>query len=504
MKIFATLLVSAGLASVTADVVRNPLNIGMAMEYGQIYESGNLVTPQYPIEKTTAKRTIGWLVQSATIDERMDVVVGIGGMFLYLYPDEGYAYQHSAISAVALAMAFGTYKWGDLQSPSTVLNFGFLPYTYNPDSKNIGSYLFRSTPYPTTITNSSWDLVNSAAHGSSKSKLWGSVVSFNFLDGKWKNDLILSVTDAYPLYDLSPAFVSTLQVGPMLQLGAGVHFYHLIQDDPKVNTRKIQYNAYFNFNGKDYYAGSSYYGTAAGVYMDRAKADSALAISDPGNSASHLASADANIARAAPLTAAEALVDSLVPANPAPPLVPLKYYTVNGTLLAARFSLDFKPLLGEKVDFKIYGEAAMLGIKNYPVFYEKPIERVPMMLGINIPTFGLLDMFSVEAEYWKNHYINSYFEVIAQGGKGAVPNYDHMALQGRLEVDPTLEYTKDDLSWAITAQKSIGKNLTIVGKAARDHLTLLNAGQGFGTDLQHDILVDDKGWYWVLHFQVAI
>jgi hypothetical protein len=204
------------------------------------------------------------------------------------------------------------------------------------------------------------------------------------------------------------------------------------------------------------------------------------------------------------------LVDSLVgrkdaDGNPLPDLVPLDYYTVNGTLLAARFSLDFKPLLGEKVDFKIYGEAAMLGIKNYPVFYTDPMERMPLMLGVNLPTFGLLDLLSVEAEYWKNRYINSYYNVISQSALGAIPDYAHMAgaKQG-LAVDPTLDYTQDDLSWAITAQKSVGKHFTMIGKAARDHLTLLNAGQGFGTDLQHDILPDDRGWYWVLHFQVAI
>jgi hypothetical protein len=507
MKILVPLLALAGTASVSADVVRNPLNMGMAIEYGQIYNSVNLVSG-FPYEKTTAKRTIGWLIQSATIDERLDVVAGLGGMFLYLYPDEGYAYQHSPISAVSLAMAFGSYKWGDVQAPSAVLNFGFLPYQYNPDTKNIGSYLFRSTPYPTTTTNSSWDLVNSAGGNSSKSKIWGSVLNFNLLGGKWKNDVILSVSDVYPLYDFSPAFVSTLQVGSMLQLGAGVNFYHLIQNDPQVNTRKTVSNAYLNYQGKDYYAFSSYYRSAALHYSDKAKEDSTLAKTDQANADAHLASAAANSARAAD-TAVAHLVDSLANrkddnGNPLPPLVPLKYYTVNGTLLAARFSLDFKPLLGEKADFKIYGEAAMLGVKDYPVFYSSPIERMPIMLGVNIPTFGLLDQLSVEGEYWKNHYINSYFEVIAQGGKGAVPDYDHMASATGLAVDPTLDYTKDDLAWAITAQKSIGKNFSIIGKAARDHLTLLNAGQGFGTDLQHDILPDNKGWYWVLHIQVAI
>ncbi len=73
-----------------------------------------------------------------------------------------------------------------------------------------------------------------------------------------------------------------------------------------------------------------------------------------------------------------------------------------------------------------------------------------------------------------------------------------------LNVDPTKDYTRDDFAWALTAQKSLGKNFLLIAKAAHDHLTQLNAGQGFGTDLQHDILPDSKGWYFVLHAQTSI
>ena len=56
----------------------------------------------------------------------------------------------------------------------------------------------------------------------------------------------------------------------------------------------------------------------------------------------------------------------------------------------------------------------------------------------------------------------------------------------------------------MTAQKSVGKNFSVIVKAARDHLTQLNAGQGFGTDLQHDILPTAKGWYYIIHVQAGI
>ena len=480
MKILATLATVSTLAALAtdgrADVVRQPLNVGAALEYGQIFHSGNLVSGQFPIDKYTMKRTIGWVVQSATIDERMDLVAGLGGMFLYLYPDEGYAYQHSAISAVSVVQASSSYIFGDLKEPDAKLTVGFFPFKYNPDAKNIGEYLFRSTPYPSTTTNGSWDLVYSAGGNSSKAKVWGANLNKNLFDGKWKNDLLVSVSDYYPLYDFSPAYVTSFQATSMLQLGAGVNFYHLIKDDPKINTRKKFTNGYFNFQGKDYYAFSDYYKQAASLQHG---ADSLASV------------------------AAAALVDSIVPADGGPSLIPLNYYTVSGTLMMARFSLDFKPILGENVDLKLYGEASVLGLKNYPVFYEKMMDRVPLMLGLNVPTFGLLDVFGVEMEYWKSHYINSYFNVSSQSALGAIPDYGHEASKA-LNFDPTKDYTRDDFAWAITAQKSIGKNFTVIGKVARDHLTQLNAGQGFGTDLQHDILPDSKGWYYVFHVQAAI
>jgi len=464
--------------NVYSDVVRQPLNVGAALEYGQVFNSRNLTTPDLviPNDKYTLKRTIGWVVQSATIDERLDLVAGLGGMFLYLYPDEGYAYQHSPLSAVALAQASSAYTFGDLSNPTAKLTAGFFPYKYNTDSKNIGEYLFRSTPYPSTTTNSSWDLVNSAAGGSSKTKIWGTTLNAKFLNGKWNNDLLLTVSDFYPLYDFSPAYVTSFQLTSMLQIGGGVNFYHLIQDNPKINQKKINSNAYFNYQGKDYYAFSEYYFLSA---SNQTGADSLASL------------------------ATKKLVDSLVSvAQPESIKVALNYYTVSGTLMMARFSVDFKPVFGENVDFKIYGEASVLGVKNYPVFFEKIMNRVPMMLGVNIPTFKILDCLNVEMEYWNNPYINSYFNVSSQSLLGAIPDYKHEA--GALNLDPTKNYTSDDFAWSVTAQKSVGKNITLIGKVARDHLTLLNFGQGYGTDLQHDIFPNMKGWYYVFHVQAAI
>jgi hypothetical protein len=58
-------------------------------------------------------------------------------------------------------------------------------------------------------------------------------------------------------------------------------------------------------------------------------------------------------------------------------------------------------------DFALYGEAAQLGLKNYPIFYTRLSERRPVMLGASIPTFGLLKNLSVEVEHLANPTVES-------------------------------------------------------------------------------------------------
>ncbi len=63
----------------------------------------------------------------------------------------------------------------------------------------------------------------------------------------------------------------------------------------------------------------------------------------------------------------------------------------------ARASFDIKGIfpmdfLGEE-DLKIYGELAILGLKDYPGHYNDFSKRIPMMLGFNLPFFGLLNLF---------------------------------------------------------------------------------------------------------------
>jgi hypothetical protein len=474
--VFLVLALVAGLGAARAELVRQPLNGGVACEYGQISHAIDFFTSPQNVDQFTLHKTVGWFVQKATLNERFDITVGMGAMFFYFFPEEGYDYSRSPQSAVSLTDASGAYTFGDMREPAVKLSFGLMPYKYNQDSKNLGEYLFRSTPYPSTTVNGGWETVNS-----SRSKIWGAVLEKNLFDGKWKNNLLATMSTVFPLYDISPAFITSYTFGGMLELGAGVNFSHLIPNQSKVTTPRSKgiYDAYFTYQGNDYYANDSYYKKIASFYADPAQGN------DP--------------QKAAELNAKAALVDSL---NKAPIKPTYGYYTVQGTEVMGRFSLDFKPILGEKVDLKIYGEACLLGVKNYPVFYGKPLERTPIMLGVNIPTFGLLDQLGVEVEYWTSPYVNDYASESVTGWTVDAPVPDYVHEVDGLHIDPSKPYRKDDLKWSFSAKKCLGPAFSAYVQIARDHIRPVYALSY--NPLASDILLDDKGWYYAFRIQMGI
>lgn len=67
-----------------------------------------------------------------------------------------------------------------------------------------------------------------------------------------------------------------------------------------------------------------------------------------------------------------------------------------------RFAWNPSPWLGLKSwhesDWRFYGEAVLLGWNDYPLLYEKRHERILAMLGMNLPSFGLLNRLDVQWE----------------------------------------------------------------------------------------------------------
>lgn len=352
---------------------------------------------------------------------------------------------------------------------SLTMEFGYFPFKYNPQSTNLGEYLFRTGTYPEVIVsgfeNSNIDKPKiGGVHGA-----WG-ISPWVQIDAILNTEL-----DIFPLHDLSATAIATGRWPKVGTVAFGVQFAHLIDVDSGKTTPGLdtQYHP-----DVDKWVG----------YIDTAKNDTTL-------------------------------------------------YTFKGTKLMGRAMLDIKgivenftgalPMFG-KEDLKLYGEAAILGVKNYPGWYNKPGERVPAMAGITWPThqyssyclvpgliaYGLgdrtvvtrlfgtemtdrtrktilfgssgvvlgaglwaiehylnvntrLDLLTAEIEVFKSPYWNSQEFIWKNGspvpytGSTAGSNYAYWA--------DSLARTDDDIKWSIYASKKFGAWLRLSGQIACDH-----------------------------------
>jgi hypothetical protein len=168
-----------------------------------------------------------------------------------------------------------------------------------------------------------------------------------------------------------------------------------------------------------------------------------------------------------------------------------KYIEDQGLVFkSVRFSLrgrlDFAAMMEWEDNFKLYGEVALLGLKNDSLFYKNMMERVPMMVGLDIPTGGILDMLSFELEYFSNPYADKKYGSSDAGGSKfsplpSMPNYSNIP-----------NYTRDDMKWSLYLHKSLNKWLDLKVRAANDHLRLKNWE---GDSHFQPLTMSPKEWY---------
>jgi hypothetical protein len=382
---------------------------------------------------------------------------------------KGLTYEYSAKKITpALLDATLEYRHGFMKLNDTLtIEAGYFPFKYNPQSTNLGEYLFRSGTYP------GW-LMSGFENSIDKPKLAG--VHFANVFGskvRLRQDLIINTeTDVFPYHDINFTYIATPSFGRVFDLGLGVELARLIAVDPRKTTIGLDPS----------YDGNDNYDPKIG-YLDTT------------------ASGDTVITK----------------------------YTFKGTKLMCRATLDFKELFGigvgflGKEDLKLYGEAAFLGVKNYKGWYNDPKERIPAMIGLNWPTNQLLsytiipglmgyilepvesnkaykarifggagvicgigtwlldrffhtnsklDVISIEIERYKSPYANaqdyiwkgdSPIPYIAGRPAGAsFPYYDR-------DWNDSLAQTKDDIKWSIYASKKIGNYVRLSAQAACDH-----------------------------------
>ncbi len=489
-------MMAAAASSVHAEdaVEYKPLSIGAMSEFGVI-QGGRFGENSKPFYDEWVDHFGASLTQSVSVNGKWFLNVGIGGIFEFQKQEKigalwgGTQYRSFFIGPTTADVEYEAFNDN---AKSLYVGMGIFPYKYNPDASNLGEYLFRTGPYPTYIMTGGYSFVNNSG-----ASLQG--LKSRFTLGKFSADVFLTTeTVMPPLYDLSLAGVIKYSLADgLLDLGAGVNLKRLVPLRPSKTTVETPDNAYFTGPDGGTYAGNqSYYRNQKEFYGNKLSTSGATA----GDTAKY--------------NQAKGLLDSVTAwVSPGSTFHPVyNYYTQAGIVVDATISLDPKKWLPTSVkdrmgsnDLRIYAEAALLGVKNYPIFYEKQQDRMPIMVGINLPGFRFIDLISVQFEYYNSPNVNSFFESVSTNG--ATPQF----VNGSQNLLSKNEYgdqlSKDNYSWSVLIKKELTRGLTFSFQAARDHARLVSDATWAGPFLDPNEVfytTNRNNWYWMTQFSFGI
>lgn len=328
------------------------------------------------------------------------------------------------------------YNFKLTEKQSLFTEFGFLPVKYNPQAMNLGEYLYRSGTYP-AIVNSGFELAD-------KEKLTGLHAAYKlifFSQGWLKTDFYFTTEMRdYPINDFSLSHILTISPFPLIEIGGGFSHAHLITLNEKLTSP----------------------GTDTTLFR-----------------------------RGIPANAMYCYRDSIVKGDSVTYIY--KPYTFKGTKVMGRFTIDFKSLLNfsffGKEDLKLYCEGAVLGWKNYPIWYEHQYQRSPFMFGFNFPAFKILDVLAFEGEYYPNPYLNSQQNIYIS--RSPVP-YTGDKVSSYADWKSK---TDDDWRWSVYASKKLFNHIRISGQIASDHL--MRSTYMPQTMNYNEIMTRTRDWYWM-------
>ena len=426
-----------------AELVRNPTQVGGSFDVGQIVDGTLYQGSSYygPVEKQVITRTGVYLTESGVYNDRLTIQLTIGGLFWFALP-ETESFQTRRIQfGPGVGQAQGVYVFGeDTKKPVASLQFGLFPYKYS-EAVNLGEYLYRSGTYPGTLVSGGWSYINAAGYLAQ-----GVRINVPLLDCKLSNDITLFMErDLEPANDLSPGYVASYKPVPFFEVGAGVVWAHALSLNSKRLSRHDDANKYSKSTGRP----------ALG-------SDTALV-----NPCRDGVQSDCG------------------------------YWTFKGFKTMARASIDAGMLLGVDAikagDLKLYVETALLGVEDQPYYYEKKSERMPVMVGVNLPTFGMLDRLAFEAEYQKTAFPNNNSSVLSK--QIPIPVGDNQAFN----YDPNKATAH--VKWTAYFRRQVSAGVSLYGQAASDHLRHFDFTATPGAVPTTRSASD---WYYVLRLEFGI
>jgi hypothetical protein len=507
------LLLSVAGAFSQDTIERKPLVIGTKIETGQIVQ-GSQVSGEVGDPDDNYLSQIGVsLTQEVVVNRRLNIRVGVGGVFYSVFPAEPNPFGNALGTKFGpgITQAQAHYKFGDADRSWGGLRIGYFPYKYNPDAKNLGEYLFRAGAYPTFAFTGGWSITDNASIRAQGIEFSLTNCAVLCLDGDLKHSFLLAnERDFRPVGDFTPSYVAEYTKGP-IQVGGGVAFYHWFPIKGSRTNPRDENTAYYTFDNLPAYAivsdatGDTVMNVAANRRTVASTGDVAIIASALGHNWSSVAVVDSMAARYNMSTG---------------------YYETKAVKLMGRASFSIQKLFPMDFlnpnDLKVYGEVALLGVKDYPGMYEKLTERMPIMGGINLPTFKLLDVLSVEVEYFRNsnpddigvlqlyqypsyHGNTPYTGNLTSTLNGLPNRYDDNVPNPSYSIllrDANAN-RRDDWKWSVYAMKQVIAGVSLRAQVANDHFRKQDANaQGNWTG--PSMLRTPKDWYYIVSVNFGI
>jgi hypothetical protein len=467
-------------AAQEGNLVIHPKQVGASVDFGQIVEGQPLGTQSSDQQALT--RTGVYLTVSGTYDRKLELRITTGGLFWYPLP-ESPTTERIVRFGPGVGQAQGIYSFGNPESPSATLQFGLFPHKYS-EANNLGEYLYRSGTYPGSLWSGGWSYMNAASY-------MAQGVRFNLpmLGGKLSHDFTLFMErDIEPTNDLSPGYMVTYKPVNFFEAGAGVVWSHALSINSDRLSPKHQRNAYSKSTG--------------------APVQGLSAVCESNDPALQALCSDADTARARQTYQAWEACDTDADGSPDGDCSDIGYYTFRGFKTSARASFDVGMLLGNARilpgDFKVYGEVALLGIEDQPFYYEDKMERMPMMLGVNLPTMGVLNKLNVEVEYRKSRFSNTvgllYDRAVPLPLKDETQDNPYNYSDEAVAADES-KFTKDDIKWSVYAYRQITEGISLHAQVASDHM------RHFGPEVkptESPVTRNTSDWYYLLRLDFGL
>ena len=495
---FLTVLLAAILplnALAETGEVGHKLTVKSFVDFGHLVSGYNPSAPLDPnvpknITMLPLNRTGVTAIQEASLN-RFDVAVGLTGLIWWPYGGSTTDPIERVMNVKPMIpIARARWQFGNPASVGGALQLGTFTYKYNPDARDLGEYLYRAGTYPGFLTSTEgWLLMNRASNYSH-----GALLTVTQMGGKVKHNFSLFMeTQFYPIGDFSPGYDVSL-TSKWLDVGGGFVLNHYLSSRPSRLTPKVRENAYSKTSGTQLSSadiakrGYVYYGAGDPRNDSRVRSDGDTlvgtqipdSLQDPNDTSRMIVNPDPH----AGLVIISAS-DNGTPANQ------LGYYSIKGVKVMGRAALNLGSLLPENIrgpeDLRIFTEVAILGVKNYPGYYNKMSRRIPIMAGINLPTAKLLDVLSLQVEYYKSLYND-----MDQFNVSSMPVW---------QTTVTDSVTRDDWKWYVYAKKTVNKLMTVYVQAADDHFRLTD---GHYKASSIPLTSSPSDWYYLLRLEFAL